>query len=671
MLPSVDESPEEIARRAYLHGMMLQGRLPAELAFEHAAQMGSRARPATRATGAPAHVVDPFRNFQAEAAAWTPAAAAPSAAGAGARQGGAPAARGPSANLSKLFAPPEGLLVRGPHGEALSFNDAAAEALRRRKWLLVNVQQGAEFASHQLNRDCWSNAAVRALVQSAFVFHQINHSTVDGMRYRNTYHPPSVPSIAIIDPLTKQKMWDCHADVAEDYGNAALISPAALAKGEIIVAKRFIQRLQRVLKEWAARTDMLPEASPAAGAPQQAGAAASEEERMLQAAIQASMQTAATGAAKPALAATAANSSAAAAAAASAVSSSSSHSDRPTGLERRGNGSRNPPAPVRGGSAKSVPIVLDDSSDDDDDAVAGSRGDGDESDEEYVQISDSDGELDARVAARPGTRDEAEDDDASHSSASSSAAAAATASAALAAHRQSSAVSADADPAAGQKRKRQEQQPGDGGGEEDEEHKVRNDWTGVVGGRADSLSGCSIALALVRSRFVLLMLLLVFALLFNSPPPSSAARPPQLSTAQWAQAQRARQSLRPSSCPRSPLPAAPTCAACRCACPRAGRSSVASSRPTRSNSSSPLRGRSCSRNNRTAVSDMIFLFLFLFLLFARAQPLRAACWRHGPVRIRSHAHMLLCDLCDLCVRARFSLYRAAARQRVSATRIGG
>jgi hypothetical protein len=453
LLPSVDESPEEIARRAYLHGMMLQGRLPPELAFEHAAQMGSRARPATRAMGAPAHVVDPFRNFQTEAAAWTPAAAAPSAVGAGARP-----ARGPSANLSKLFAPPEGLLVRGPRGEALSFNEAAAEALRRRKWLLVNLQQGSEFASHQLNRDCWSSASVRALVQSAFVLHQIDQSTVDGLRYRNTYRPPSVPSIAIIDPLTKQKMWDCHADVAEDYGNAALIAPAALARGEIIVAKRFIQRLQRALKEWAARTDMLPEATetPAAAG---AGAPAGEEERMLQAAIQASMQTTATGAATPAAAA--AKSSAAAAAA-----SSSSRGAQPTALQRRGDSGRTPAVPARGGSAKSVPIVLDDS-DDDDDAKAAHKDD--ESDEEYVQISDSDGELDARVAtAGPG--DEAEDDAASQSSSSSSAAAAAAA-----ACKQNSSIPVDTHSAAGQKRKRQEQP----GGDDEEEQKVRN---GVTGG---------------------------------------------------------------------------------------------------------------------------------------------------------------------------------------------
>ena len=471
--PSVDESPEEIARRAYLHGMMLQGRLPPELAFEHAAQMGSRARPATRAMGAPAHVVDPFRNFQTEAAAWTPAAAAPSATGAGARP-----ARGPSANLSKLFAPPEGLLVRGPRGEALSFNEAAAEALRRRKWLLVNLQQGSEFASHQLNRDCWSNAAVRALVQSAFVLHQIDQSTVDGLRYRNTYRPPSVPSIAIIDPLTKQKMWDCHADVAEDYGNAALIAPAALARGEIIVAKRFIQRLQRALKEWAARTDMLPEAETTAAA---AGAPASEEERMLQAAIQASMQTTATGAATPAPAAAAAVKSSAAAAAAS----SSSRGAQPAAPQRRGDSGRTPAVPVRGGSAKSVPIVLDDSDDDDDDAKAAHKDD--ESDEEYVQISDSDGELDARVAtAGPG--DEAEDDGASQSSSSSAAAATA--------RKQNSAIPVDAHSATGQKRKRQEQP---GGGGEEEEQKVSNGVTG--GALAEWASGVwLLTLALTRSR---------------------------------------------------------------------------------------------------------------------------------------------------------------------------
>jgi hypothetical protein len=340
-----------------------------------------------------------------------------------ARKGGAPT-RGPTANLSKLFAPPEGLLVRGPQGEALSFNEAVAEALRRRKWLLVNVQQGSEFSTHQLNRDCWSNGAIRALVQSSFVFHQIDHATVDGLRYRNTYRPPSVPSIAILDPITKQKMWDCHADVAEDYGSAALISPDALAKGEIIVGKRFIQRMQRVLKEWAARTELLADAPSSSHA-------ASEEERMLQAAIQASMETGGSGASSPAL--SAGSSSGAAAAA----SSSSSHAAaQPAASRRRATDSRHP-----NGQAKSAPIVLDDSSHDEAD------------DEEYVQISDSDGELDARVARAGG--EEVDDDMSSHASSTAAAAAAPAAAAAAASH----------------KRKRQEQ-PGD----DTEEHKVRNTY---------------------------------------------------------------------------------------------------------------------------------------------------------------------------------------------------
>ena len=41
---------------------------------------------------------------------------------------------------------------------------------------LINLQSNEEFASHMLNRDTWTHAAVKKLIQAAFVFWQVAHA---------------------------------------------------------------------------------------------------------------------------------------------------------------------------------------------------------------------------------------------------------------------------------------------------------------------------------------------------------------------------------------------------------------------------------------------------------------------------------------------------------------
>ena len=406
-----DESPEDLARRAYLHSMLMRGAMRPELAFEHAAASGSRGLRSSR--GGPA-LVDPFRNFADEAASWRPAAAAASSSPAGG-SGPARKAKGGSANLSKLFAPPEELLLTGARGEFIGFEGALAEALRQRKWLLINVQQSDEFSSHQLNRDVWRDPAVHACVKAHFIFCQLNHSTADGQRYRNLYRPPSIPSIAIMDPITRGKMWDCHAEVASDVApGKPPPSAASIAKGEIVINKQFIARLQRTLREWAARKDLQVDATPM----QPVRTAAQQEEALLQAAINASLEGVQQNlspeidltAASPSPASSSSSSSAAAASAASVAAAS-----RPAAAAARpsaASAAKAVPIPPRSAAAtkpapvanKSSPIVLDDDDDDDDESEGWAQDDA--ADEEYVQISDSEGEIDAMHASAP------QDDDA-------------------------------------------------------------------------------------------------------------------------------------------------------------------------------------------------------------------------------------------------------------------
>jgi hypothetical protein len=393
-----DEAPEELARRAYLHAQLLRGHLPPELAFEDVALGRGARRPAARApvtalgghsasSSARGHAsVDPFRNYAAEVS-WRPAAAASSGGGGGARK----AAAGGPANLGKLFAPPDDLLFK-VGGAPAGMDAAVAEALRQRKWLLVNVQQADEFASHQLNRDVWRNKAIASLVREHFVFCQLSLSTADGSRYNTLYRPAAVPTVALIDPETTQKVWDCHADALQDV-DMDKTSPNVIEcarRGELVVDKPFVRRLQRVLTEWADRKDLQMDHAALAHPRGASGAAAqSEEERMLQEAINASLNA---SSAAPSRTESASQTAAATAPvrplAAPPVAPAATSSFHPPARSA---------VAASSSSAHSPAIVLDDDEDELDDhrSAVSSK------DEEYIPISDSDGELEARTVRRP------------------------------------------------------------------------------------------------------------------------------------------------------------------------------------------------------------------------------------------------------------------------------
>lgn len=83
---------------------------------------------------------------------------------------------------------------------------AKEEGTNKNRWLLVNVQNVQEFACQVLNRDVWSNAAVKEIISEHFVFWQIYHDSADGQRYRQFYNVQEFPHIAIVDPRTGEKM---------------------------------------------------------------------------------------------------------------------------------------------------------------------------------------------------------------------------------------------------------------------------------------------------------------------------------------------------------------------------------------------------------------------------------------------------------------------------------
>jgi UBX domain-containing protein 7 len=71
------------------------------------------------------------------------------------------------ARLSDMFAAPSHLMhVAG------GFQGARTMAKDSKRWLLVNIQRDAEFASHALNRDVWRDELVENLVREGFIFWQ-------------------------------------------------------------------------------------------------------------------------------------------------------------------------------------------------------------------------------------------------------------------------------------------------------------------------------------------------------------------------------------------------------------------------------------------------------------------------------------------------------------------
>lgn len=49
-------------------------------------------------------------------------------------------------------------------------------ASQSNKWLMVNLQNVQEFACQVLNRDLWSNTAVKEIISEHFVFWQVRTS---------------------------------------------------------------------------------------------------------------------------------------------------------------------------------------------------------------------------------------------------------------------------------------------------------------------------------------------------------------------------------------------------------------------------------------------------------------------------------------------------------------
>lgn len=84
-----------------------------------------------------------------------------------------------------------------------SVRDAASAA---KKWLIVNIQDAGEFQCQLLNRDVWSNDAVRTILGEHFLFWQQYKEFEEAQRYMTFYPVTEWPHVAILDPRTGERL---------------------------------------------------------------------------------------------------------------------------------------------------------------------------------------------------------------------------------------------------------------------------------------------------------------------------------------------------------------------------------------------------------------------------------------------------------------------------------
>ena len=71
---------------------------------------------------------------------------------------------------------------------------------------MLNIQSANEFASHQLNRDTFSNNALKEMIKANFIFLQTYNDGITGRKLTSFYKLKSFPCVLVIDPITGELM---------------------------------------------------------------------------------------------------------------------------------------------------------------------------------------------------------------------------------------------------------------------------------------------------------------------------------------------------------------------------------------------------------------------------------------------------------------------------------
>ncbi|KAJ2448542.1 UBX domain protein Ubx2 [Coemansia sp. RSA 2336] len=126
--------------------------------------------------------------------------------------------------LAELFKPPFDIMHTG------DLNSARDIAMVDGKWVLVNLQDVADFRCQALNRDIWSQTVIKEVVRKNFVFLQLSTDVPEGGRIATMYNAASYPFVAAIHPKTGELRtlfvrYENVSDMLEDLANFTADNP--------------------------------------------------------------------------------------------------------------------------------------------------------------------------------------------------------------------------------------------------------------------------------------------------------------------------------------------------------------------------------------------------------------------------------------------------------------
>lgn len=102
--------------------------------------------------------------------------------------------------LSNLFRAPSQMVFAG------TLDSARSTAKNSKKFLLITIVDPGEFTCLALNRDLWADQDVKTLIKENFIFLYLESDSSEGKRHSAFYPIDNYPYIAIIDPITGERL---------------------------------------------------------------------------------------------------------------------------------------------------------------------------------------------------------------------------------------------------------------------------------------------------------------------------------------------------------------------------------------------------------------------------------------------------------------------------------
>ncbi|KND04409.1 uncharacterized protein SPPG_00139 [Spizellomyces punctatus DAOM BR117] len=123
-----------------------------------------------------------------------------------------------NSRLAELFRPPTDIIH-----DANTLEHAREYAKHHNKWVIVTLNDPSEFGCQVMNRDLWKDSAVQDLIKENFIFIYWGADSPPGRNHRALYPVDSYPYVAIIDPITGERMktWSTTMTPAEFMQDAS------------------------------------------------------------------------------------------------------------------------------------------------------------------------------------------------------------------------------------------------------------------------------------------------------------------------------------------------------------------------------------------------------------------------------------------------------------------